>query len=72
MTIKNILQNLKKLSLRKTQALRKEQIGKVASEIARLDFVRHYFWQGSLTNNLIEYNTILFFFVVSSSHFIAF
>jgi cytidylate kinase len=40
--IKNILQNLKKLSLRKTQVLRKEQIGKVASEIAKLDFVRHF------------------------------
>ena len=40
--IKNILQNLKKLSLRKTQVLRKEQIGKVASEIAKLDFVRQY------------------------------
>ena len=40
--IKNILQNLKKLSLRKTQTLRKEQIGKIASEIAKLDFVRHF------------------------------
>ena len=40
--IKSILQNLKKLSLRKTQVLRKEQIGKVASEIAKLDFVRHF------------------------------
>jgi CMP/dCMP kinase len=40
--IKNILKNLKKLSLRKTQSLRKEQIGKAASEIARLDFVRYF------------------------------
>ena len=37
-----IFKNLKKLSLRKTQALRKEQIGKTASEIARLDFVRYF------------------------------
>jgi cytidylate kinase len=40
--IKSILQNLKKLSLRKTKALRKEEIGKMASEIAKLDFVRHF------------------------------
>ena len=40
--IKNVLKNIKTLSLRKNQALRKEQIGKVASEIARLDFVRNF------------------------------
>jgi len=40
--IKKIIKNIKKLSLRKTQALRKEQIGKAASEIARLDFVRFF------------------------------
>jgi len=40
--IKRILKNIKSLSLRKIQALRKEQIGKAASEIAKLDFVRHY------------------------------
>jgi len=38
--IKKILKNIKKLSLRKSQALRKEKIGKAASEIAKLDFVR--------------------------------
>ena len=38
--IKKIIKNIKKLSLRKTQALRKEKIGKAASEIAKLDFVR--------------------------------
>ena len=37
--IKGIIKNIKKLSFRRTQALRKEQIGKAASEIARLDFV---------------------------------
>jgi CMP/dCMP kinase len=40
--IKKILKNIKTLSLRKTQALRKEQIGKAASEIAKLDFVRYF------------------------------
>ena len=40
--IKKILKNIKTLSLRKTQALRKEHIGKVASEIAKLDFVRYF------------------------------
>ena len=40
--IKKLITNLKKLSLRKTQALRKEQIGKAASEIAKLDFVRYF------------------------------
>ena len=38
--IKKVLNNIKKLSFRKTQVLRKEQIGKIASEIAKLDFVR--------------------------------
>ena len=40
--IKKILKNIKKLSLRKSQALRKEKIGKIASEIAKLDFVRDF------------------------------
>ena len=40
--IKQVIKNIKKLSLRKTQALRKEQIGKAASEIAKLDFVRYF------------------------------
>ena len=40
--IKKFIKNIKKLSFRKTQALRKEQIGKIASEIARLDFVRYF------------------------------
>ncbi|MDC0140883.1 (d)CMP kinase [Pelagibacteraceae bacterium] len=40
--IKLILKNIKPLSLRKNQALRKEQIGKAASEIAKLDFVRYF------------------------------
>ncbi len=40
--IKKILKNIKRLSLRKTQALRTERIGKVASEIAKLHFVRHF------------------------------
>ena len=40
--IKKILKNIKLLSLRRTQALRKEQIGKSASEIAKLDFVRNF------------------------------
>ena len=40
--IKKILKNIKTLSLRKTKALRKEQIGKAASEIAKLDFVRYF------------------------------
>ena len=40
--IRKVLQNIKSLSLRKTQALRKEQIGKTASKIAKLDFVRDF------------------------------
>ena len=40
--IKKILKNIKTLSLRKNQSLRKEQIGKAASEIAKLDFVRYF------------------------------
>ena len=40
--IKSILKNIKTLSLRKTQVLRKEQIGKAASEIAKLDYVRYF------------------------------
>jgi CMP/dCMP kinase len=40
--IKKVIKNIKKLSLRKTQTLRKEQIGKTASEIAKLDFVRNF------------------------------
>ncbi len=40
--IKKILKKINKLSLRKTKALRKEQIGKVASEIAKLDFIRYF------------------------------
>ena len=40
--IKRLISNIKKLSLRKTQPLRKEKIGKVASEIAKLDFVRYF------------------------------
>ena len=40
--IKKILKNIKKLPVRKISALRKEKIGKTASEIARLDFVRYF------------------------------
>ncbi len=40
--IKRFIKNIKKLSLRKNQVLRKEQIGKTASEIAKLDFVRYF------------------------------
>ena len=40
--IKNILKNIKTLSLKKTKVLRMEKIGKAASEIAKLDFVRHF------------------------------
>ena len=40
--IKRVIKNIKKLSLRKIQSLRKEQIGKTASEIAKLDFVRFF------------------------------
>ena len=40
--IKIILKNIKSLSLKKNKALRKEQIGKAASEIAKLDFVRYF------------------------------
>ena len=38
--IKKFIKNIKILSLRKSQALRKEHIGKVASEIAKLNLVR--------------------------------
>jgi cytidylate kinase len=40
--IREILKKIKILSLRKSHHLRKEQIGKKASEIAKLDFVRHF------------------------------
>jgi len=40
--IKSVIKNVKKLSLRKAKALRKEQIGKAASEIAKIDFVRDF------------------------------
>mgnify|MGYP001329108240 CR=1 FL=1 len=40
--IKRILQNIKKLSFRKDPVLRKEKIGKAASEIAKLDFIRFF------------------------------
>jgi len=40
--IKRVIKNIKKLPLSKTLALRNEQIGKVASEIAKLDFVRYF------------------------------
>ena len=40
--IKSAIKNVKKLSLRKAKALRKEQIGKAASEIAKIDFVRDF------------------------------
>ena len=40
--IRRILKNIKKLSLRKTQNLRKERIGRAASEIAKLEFVRNF------------------------------
>ncbi|MDC0625446.1 (d)CMP kinase [Alphaproteobacteria bacterium] len=40
--IKKVIKDIKKLSLRKNQTLRKEQIGKTASEIAKLDFVRYF------------------------------
>ena len=40
--IKKVLKNIKKLSFRKNQVLRKEHIGKTASEIAKLDFVRFF------------------------------
>ena len=40
--IKSAIKNVKKLSLRKAKVLRKEQIGKAASEIAKLDFVRYF------------------------------
>ena len=40
--IKNVIKNIKKLSLRKANTLRKEQIGKAASEIAKIDFVRDF------------------------------
>jgi len=40
--IKSVIKNVKKLSLRKAKVLRKEQIGKTASEIAKIDFVRNF------------------------------
>ena len=40
--IKSVIKNVKKLSLKKAKALRKEQIGKAASEIAKIDFVRDF------------------------------
>ena len=40
--IKQILRNVDKLPTRKISALRKEKIGKTASEIAKLEFVRHF------------------------------
>jgi CMP/dCMP kinase len=40
--IKNLINNIKKLSLRRTHHLRKEKIGKAASEIAKLTFVRYF------------------------------
>jgi cytidylate kinase len=40
--IKSVIKNVKKLSLRKAKVLRKEQIGKAASEIAKIDFVRDF------------------------------
>jgi cytidylate kinase len=40
--IKSAIKNVKKLSLRKAKALRKEKIGKAASEIAKIDFVRNF------------------------------
>jgi cytidylate kinase len=40
--IRKFIKNIKNISLRKTQALRKEHIGKAASEIAKLDFVRYF------------------------------
>jgi len=40
--IKRILKKINTLSLRKTQTLRKEKVGKAASEIAKLDFVRDF------------------------------
>ena len=40
--IKSNLKNIKTLSLRKTKALRIEKIGKAASEIAKLNFVRYF------------------------------
>ena len=40
--IKSVIKNVKILSLRKAKALRKEQIGKAASEIAKMDFVRNF------------------------------
>ena len=40
--IKKTIKNITKLSPRKSQALRKEKIGKAASEIAKLNFVRFF------------------------------
>jgi len=57
--IKKVIKNIKKLSLRKTQALRKEQIGKAASEIAKLNFVR-YFIAPLNVNYHIEHHLFMF------------
>ena len=40
--IRKFIKNIKNISIRKTQALRKEEVGKAASEIAKLDFVRYF------------------------------
>ena len=40
--IRKFIKNIKNVSLRKTQVLRKEHVGKAASEIAKLDFVRYF------------------------------
>jgi CMP/dCMP kinase len=40
--IKRFIKQIKNLSLRKSKFLRKEQVGKAASEIAKLDFVRFF------------------------------
>ena len=40
--IQKFIKNTKILSIRKIRALRKEQIGKAASKIAKLDFVRYF------------------------------
>ena len=40
--IKKIIKDIKRLSLRKSPALRKEKIGKAASVIAKLNFVRYF------------------------------
>ena len=40
--IRKFIKSIKNISIRKTQALRKEEVGKAASEIAKLDFVRYF------------------------------